>query len=153
MLKALHGKTGATGGTGATGTGATGPTGANLTFTTPLASGQTETGVWAMAGGSSTTGLLNTVVTFRPRLPAALGPANTNFAGNTPTANCPQVNPPKAAANELCFYLTGGSGGTFNNIVDPGTNMAGANQDGAEINFTLSGSTAIERGTWAYTAP
>jgi hypothetical protein len=155
VLKSLRGKIGPAGSAGRAGaTGATGATGANLTFTTPLASGQTETGVWAVAGSSSSSSLMNTTVAFRPPLSAFVPTSDTHYEGyGVTTASCPSSNPPTATANQLCFYQTSPSAVTFNDIVDPVTNTPGGGTLGVELNFTLASNDQFARGSWAYMAP
>jgi hypothetical protein len=88
VLKNLHGANGHNGhnGTnGATGaTGVTGATGANLTSQTPLPSGQSESGFYAAAGGSSTGGFIGTGITYVQPLTAAIADGNIiwNKAGS-----------------------------------------------------------------------
>jgi hypothetical protein len=149
---------GAKGDTGATGAqGAQGQAGQDLTFNTALRSGQTETGIWSVAGPNSTTGFMETDISFHPQLPAALTSSNVHLQRlGTTSANCPSANPPRAAANQLCFYEFTAGTDTLDAIIDPQANSGGngASVLGAEIVFNLNNAKpAIERGAWAYTAP
>ena len=97
---------------------------------------------------------MSNVVAFRPPLPAALAAANTHYLASGTSASCPQANPAQAAANQLCFYLTGSAGTfTLDQIIDPTLNGGGAATTGAELVLTITAANAIARGTWAYTAP
>lgn len=155
-LQGAKGDTGATGAQGAQ--GGRGQAGQDLTFNTALRSGQTETGIWSVAGPNSTTGFMGTDISFHPQLPAALTSSNIHFQSpGTTSANCPSANPPRAAANQLCVYqLTFSGADTLDAIINPHANSGGngASVLGAEIVFNLNNAKpAIERGTWAYTAP
>ena len=79
VLKNLHGANGHNGHNGVTGA-----TGANLTSQTPLPSGQSESGFYAAAGGSSTGGFIGTGITYVQPLTAAIADGNIiwNKAGS-----------------------------------------------------------------------
>lgn len=104
VLTKLHGKRGRTGKNGINGaTGATGATGANLTSQTLLASGQSESGAFAGAGGPSEGSSLADAITYVQPLAAPIATANViwNLSGTT-SAHCPGVG--RADPGYLCLY-------------------------------------------------
>src|SRR5665213_2666948 len=110
VLRKLHGANGhkgtngTNGSNGATGaTGVTGATGANLTSQTPLPSGQSESGFYAAAGGTSTSGFIGTGISYVQPLTAAIPDANViwNKAATT-SIHCPGYG--RADRGYLCLY-------------------------------------------------
>jgi hypothetical protein len=97
-----RGTRGTRGPTGKTGkTGPTGPAGG----TSPLPSGQSLRGVWAVAGLAGA----ETAVSFAPTLGLTPAP-HVIGAGESPPADCPgSVSEPAAAAGQLCVYVADGS--------------------------------------------
>jgi len=110
VLKKLHGANGHNGHNGTNGsngaagaTGVTGATGANLTSQTPLPSGQSESGFFAAAGGSSAAGFIGTAISYVQPLTAPIADANIiwNKAG-VPSIHCPGYG--RADRGYLCLY-------------------------------------------------
>jgi hypothetical protein len=159
----LKGPAGATGAPGATGPqgpagkegapGKEGTAGKNLTAETPLASGQTETGVYSASGGSGLGTYLVAVANFVQPLPAALDGSHAfDLAEGVTSAECP--GPGQAAPGYFCAYDEEEQKASHNAVGDPATGHDGANKDGAQIyyNVTAAGA-AYAYGTWAVTAP
>jgi hypothetical protein len=169
--KSLKGATGATGpagakgGTGATGPqgpagkeGKEGPPGTNLTATTPLASGITETGVFAAAGGgpgSAAGALMTATANFVQPLSAPLDGAHVIYlkAGVASAVHCPGVG--HADPGYFCAYAGYEQGAEiYTSFEDPQTGSGGAGRDGTNAygKTTAAGSGDVA-GTWAVTAP
>jgi hypothetical protein len=162
---ALTGSAGPTGAAGAAGLpglqgpegtqgapGKEGTPGKNLTARTALASGQTETGVFS-AFGSGSDSFITGVASFVQPLAAGLDGSHVFLLENSQTnAHCP--GPGSAEAGYFCAYTTSEENVSLNGISNPATGGFGANEDGAEIVLTISGSDpAFNYGTWAVTAP
>jgi hypothetical protein len=148
------GPTGPKGDTGATGAaGAKGDTGASFTLATTLPSGQTETGGWAVGGGTSD--YLSDSINFRIPLAAPITGANAHYlaVGAPTTAACP--GPGQAASGQLCIYgFENGGTKTFSSVYNnEGGSNAGAGKNGFFIYFSGTSNLAYESGTWAVTAP
>jgi hypothetical protein len=152
----LTGPRGATGPQGPT--GPTGPTGANLTGTTPLASGATETGSFGAAAGESggTVGRFMALsISFTQPLAAPLDAKHVIYLKATERSapHCPGVG--QAEPGFLCGY--GGLEERANlafNFENPETGSGGASRFGAlafaQTNTKEQGSIG---GSWALTAP
>ena len=157
VLRKLHGhngrngRNGTNGSNGATGaTGVTGATGANLTSQTPLPSGQSESGFYAAAGGSSTTGYIGTGISYVQPLTAAIPDANIiwNKAG-TSSIHCPGYG--RADRGYLCLYDNEENGvgtGIFYSSDGFGTPSAGA-----ILYWTLTAANNFVSGEYTVTAP
>jgi hypothetical protein len=162
-LKALAGKAGPRGASGAPGAagapgakgdvgaaGAAGTNGQDLTAHTPLASGQTETGLLAVSG---TGGLLFTTLQFSQPLPAPLDPDHVvvlnGIAGSPHCHGTGTADP-----GYLCVYVTSALHATFDHFFDPADISEGADPRGTAVEFTTTGtSSAYAYGSWAVTAP
>lgn len=140
---------GATGPSGPMGTtGPSGPAGKDLVLNTPLASGQTDRGVWAVGGGNGDN--LIYAIQFHAPLAAPLDSAHTiRVAGNS-GPHCP--GPGQAEAGYFCLYERS-STATFQSISDPATGASGVSTLGAQVAYIGAGSNVGAVGTWAVTAP
>jgi hypothetical protein len=114
----------------------------------PLASGQTERGVFGLAGHETTAGdfVSETGITFP--IPLAAAPAFNVVVGATPTTKCPgTLANPTATAGQLCLYTS----------ID--NNVTGLNDDTLEkfgVSVFPTGVAAGNyevTGSWAVTAP
>jgi hypothetical protein len=116
-----------------------------------LRSGESLSGVWAVAGGMSQS--LVDAVQFTPQLPAALGAGAVHrIASGGSSAQCP--GPGQAAAGSLCVYETSATGVSFNVISNPGGGPgAGAGRRGAAIIYSGTATAPFAKGTWTVTAP
>jgi len=167
LITGPAGPAGATGAPGAPGTqgpqgaqGAEGRQGApgeaapggNLTVRTPLASGQTETGVFA-AFGSGAGSFIADVANFIQPLPAGLDHAHTILLKSSETnAHCPGEG--SAAPGYFCAYTVSEANVVLNGVSNPATGDFGTNTDGTEIVLEITGpEPAFDYGTWAVTAP
>jgi hypothetical protein len=156
----LSGTTGPKGSTGPEGPsgpqgvpGKEGSAGRNLTAETPLASGQTETGVFGAAGTGEGSYLLG-VATFVQPLAVGLDEFHVFALGEEETnAHCPGAG--IAAAGYFCAY----SGEEENAYLvsgpqNPGDGSEGTGKDGTQFFYSGDGSgVAYAYGTWAVTAP
>jgi hypothetical protein len=165
VLKKLRGHAGPKGATGAAGApgkngamgaigspGAPGTNGTNGTNGTsgPLTSGQTETGVFAGGGGSSTGGFINVSFSFTQPLAAALDGAHVIETVSSAT-HCPGAG--QADPGYLCVYRTGYSFVTVLAPYNPQNGTAGAGRFGSALFYTITASGSFVYGTWAVTAP
>jgi hypothetical protein len=146
---------GAPGATGAQGLqgpkGDPGTNGTDLTSHTPLPSGQTESGVYSVAGGDSTAGSIVSVMQFTQPLAADLDSAHVERTTTT-SANCP--GPGQAMPGYLCAYERRLINATFGFIQNPAfSTTVGASKYGAQIFYIPTASGAVAYGTWAVTAP
>jgi hypothetical protein len=134
--------------------GEPGTPGANLTAATPLASGQTETGVFGDAGGGAGDFLLG-VANFVQPLPAPLDGAHTMVlkASEASTPHCPGVG--RADPGFFCAYTATESNSArfFAFAENPATGAGGAGRDGAQMFYNATATGASVFGTWAVTAP
>ncbi|MGA9635028.1 MAG: hypothetical protein WBQ41_07280 [Solirubrobacterales bacterium] len=151
QLAKKRGPSGAAGSAGPAGqSGAAGAAGAGFNADSSLASGETLTGIWAVAGGPSENA--PDAIQFAPQLPAALGPGAVHrLAPGATSAACP--GPGQAAAGQLCVYERVSASAGFNTITDPASGANGANRRGAAIQYTTSAANGYADGTWAVTSP
>jgi hypothetical protein len=144
------GKEGARGKEGAA--GKEGAKGQDLTSHTPLPSGQSESGHWAVANGSSTTGYVSTSVSFSQPLAAAIPAGHVVYnERETTSTHCSGAG--KADAGFVCLYAQEQSAGlTLNNIFGFKEASMSADQTGFSIYFedTAAG---FADGVWTVTAP
>jgi hypothetical protein len=126
-----------------------------LVLDAPLASGKTETGVYAAGGPDAAgTGLVQTGITFLPKAPAAIAHSNFHYlTSGTTTADCPAKG--QAAPGHLCIYSSLQFNATFAFEINLTTNtgLAGTDENGVGLRWTATGTTANVGGVWAYTAP
>jgi hypothetical protein len=163
--KTLTGPQGPTGQIGPVGpvgpqgpSGKEGPAGKNLTATTPLASGVTETGVFAAAGGGPGAGagaLMTATANFVQPLPAPLDGAHVIYleAGVASAPHCSGVG--HADSGYFCAYAGYEvNGEIYTSFEDPQTGSAGAGRDGTNAyGETIAAGLGAVAGTWAVTAP
>jgi hypothetical protein len=146
------GKNGANGGAGANGkNGTNGTNGQNLTSQTPIASGQSESGAFAVAAGESKTGYAASGISFSQPLPAPIAANHVvyNLAGAT-TPQCPGAG--RAAAGFVCMYESESSGMTFLVTRDFALNTNAADPFGFAVFFTVTAASGYAAGVWTVTA-
>jgi hypothetical protein len=147
------GKNGATGKNGANGAnGTNGTSGTNLTTQTPLASGQSESGWFAVADGDSTKGFVGQGISFTQPLSAPLpeGRVVFNTVGAT-SPTCPGIG--QAARGFVCLYPAEGEGMTFNGAFDFNINTNAADRFGFALYFNAVLAEGFIDGSWTVTAP
>lgn len=138
--------------------GKEGAAGRNLTATTPLASGVTETGIFAAAGGgpASPAGQIMTAnINFVQPLSAAL---DVNHAvvlnmSQSSASHCPGVG--NADPGYLCVYVGYEQNASiYTPVENPQTGNTGTGKDGANAYAdTIATGIGAVSGTWAVTAP
>ena len=154
------GKNGADGKNGANGTngtnganGTNGSKGQDLTSQTPLASGQSESGAFAMGSSGGTSGFASTGVSFAQPLAAPI--ANEHVIHNptsTTSTNCPGKG--QAARGFVCLYEAENTGFTYFGafgFAGEGENNA-AQTYGFALYYSVSAAGFVD-GTWTVTAP
>ena len=144
-----NGANGANGSNGANGTNGT--NGVDLRATSPLASGQTESGVFADAGGSSTSGFINVAYQFAQPLATGLDATHVIETSGASTTHCPGAG--QADPGYLCVYRPISSGVTPGHISDPATGLQGAGRFGAALSYTIVAAGSYVQGSWSVTAP
>ena len=161
--KSLRGQTGKTGPRGATGApGATGAAGRSAL--TPLRSGETIRGVWAMRGDATATSTQMTGVTFPIPAPVPVDSRHVVVQGQdliTGDGCIGTAATPVAAPGFVCIYFRDVAGTTQAQgygglvVVPNGANIATVG-DGTPNGFIvqISGNADWRAlGTWVYTAP
>jgi hypothetical protein len=150
----LDGTTGPQGPAGAQGMpGKEGAAGKNLTAETPLASGQTETGVFGAAGTGEESYLLG-LASFVQPLAAGLDEFHVFALGEGETnAHCPGAG--RAAAGYFCAYSAEEENAYLvSGPENPGDGSEGTGRNGTQFVFSGDGSgVAFAYGTWAVSAP
>lgn len=138
--------------------GKEGAPGADLTATTPLESGETETGIFAAAGGGPGTAagqVMTANINFVQPLSAALDFNHTVVLkkNESSASHCPGVG--EAAPGYLCVYVGYESAASiYTPVENPQTGNAGTGTDGANAYAeTLATGAGAVSGTWAVTAP
>lgn len=115
--------------------------------TLPL--GGTETGTWALSGGSGQYGLAD--ISFVSKLPVAAVAASLLAPGATSEA-CP--GPGQAAPGNLCIYTGFNFSMALTGIFSSDTLSSGqAGRDGAALYMTSSAAQGNAFGTWTVRAP
>jgi hypothetical protein len=122
----------------------------------PLASGETLTGIWATnAPGSATTpGRGMAPIAFRPELAVDLPLGSAHYlAGGSTSSQCPGAG--QAAAGHLCVYEGFIFGASFMDFANPGDGGAGdsVRKEGTILRLVGTDPLGQARGTWAVTAP
>jgi hypothetical protein len=149
-----NGANGANGKNGANGTnGTNGAKGEDLTTQTPLASGQSESGAFAIGTSGATGGFVSTGISFAQPLAAPI--ANAHVIDNPPattSTNCPGKG--QAARGFVCIYEAENSGLTFFDAFG----FAGAGESKAAQTYGFSlyygvSSAGFVDGMWTVTAP
>jgi hypothetical protein len=120
---------------------------------TVLQSGQSESGTYAVATGTTSGGYLAQGFAFPVPLAAALSASHVAWLNGTTTANCPGVG--HAAAGYLCVYATAAASVTENNghAVSTHAGQGGADAYGFMLFFNGTSSNAFSYGSWTVTAP
>lgn len=118
-----------------------------------LQSGQSESGVWSVTDGSSTSGFASQGFAFPEPLPAALNGSHVEYLHGTTDANCPGEG--QAAAGYLCAYGHDVIGLTPDNGHAISTHAGGAGADsyGFMLFFDVHGASEYGYGSWTVTAP
>jgi hypothetical protein len=124
------------------------PASSYVQFGSTLPSGDTETGVWGTAGGSSTGGYDVAGFRFYPVLPATLGSSRAVFTTST-ASHCP--GPGHADPGYLCVYGEADFNAAFKSI-GTGSGATGASTSGAVVFFNVTGGSSYAQGYWAVTA-
>jgi hypothetical protein len=149
-INGINGKNGANGTNGTN--GSNGTNGQDLTSHTPLPSGQSESGFFTMAGGTSTGGFVGQGISFSQPLSAALGENHVVF--NEPGATSPNcAGFGQAGRGFVCLYAAENSGMTFFKAFDFQFNPNSADKYGFSLYFAIGGSGAFVDGSWTVTAP
>jgi hypothetical protein len=132
--------------------GPQGPPGQNLTATTPLASGATESGAFAAAGGEDDT--YSVVASFAQPLPAPLDKNHVVTLQEVEASHehCPGVG--QADPGYFCAYIGyTQSAEVFTNFENPETGLGGASRFGTNAFAKTTGIAGAVSGTWSVTAP
>jgi hypothetical protein len=147
------GKNGATGKNGVNGAnGTNGTNGSNLTTQTPLASGQSESGWFAVGDGDSTTGFVADGISFSQPLSAPLPEERVVFnAIGATSPTCPGFG--QAARGFVCLYTAEGENMTFNGAFDFKINRNAADRFGFALYFNAVLAKGFIDGSWTVTAP
>jgi hypothetical protein len=118
-----------------------------------LQSGQSESGTYSVATGTSSGGFLGQGFAFPRPLAAALDSSHVAWLNGTTTSNCPGVG--QAAAGWLCVYASAAASVTPDNThaVNNHAGFGGADAYGFMLFFDATGSNAFSYGSWTVTAP
>jgi hypothetical protein len=114
-----------------------------------LPSGQSESGVWVVGGGSSAGDSLGDGVAFPTPLAAPLDASHVEYRGKGTDSHCPGVG--HAAPGYLCVYASFRkhvTGGVFDH-----TGHAGSDAYGFFVGLTVTVKPAFAYGSWTVTAP
>jgi hypothetical protein len=123
-----------------------------ITATSTLASGDTETGVFAAAAPSLSVAV--TAINFTPKLPSPVLSSHVEEHGvGSTSSNCPGAL--QAAPGYLCVYEGFNFSTTFAHHTDPisGGLDSTVRPVGVVLTFNSSDAAGNVRGSWAYTAP
>src|ERR1700722_13062272 len=146
------GKNGLNGNNGLNGTnGTNGTNGQDLTSHTPLPSGQSESGFFAVAAGCSTSGSGAECISFSLPLSAPIVPGNVvyNTTGVT-SAHCPGFG--HADPGYVCMYESESSGMAFYLTRDFALDENAADKYGFNAFFTIKAASGYISGSWTVTA-
>jgi len=145
-----NGKNGANGANGSN--GANGANGSNLTTQTPLASGQSESGWYAVADGASAIGFVGDGISFSQPLSAPIAEGRVIFNGvGVTTPTCPGVG--QAARGFVCIYTSEIDKMTFDIALDFKLNANAADRFGFALYFNATAAEGFADGSWTVTAP
>ena len=111
----------------------------------PLASGHSESGIFAMAAGNSTSGLMADGITFAQPVPGPL--TYIEVGGTGPVTHC--AGPGSADRGYVCLYEVGVSNGALYEA-QPAVASPYA---GVLLFYTVSGANAFANGEYTVTAP
>jgi hypothetical protein len=147
------GKNGLNGNNGLNGTnGSNGTNGQDLTSHTPLPSGQSESGFFAAASGSSTTGYAAEGVSFSQPLAAPIAPNHVVYnVLKTTSVHCPGFG--HADPGYVCLYESEASGLAFLVARDFAINENAADKYGFALFFEVKAASGYAAGSWTVTAP
>jgi hypothetical protein len=146
-----NGKNGANGTNGTNGTN--GSKGQDLTTQTPLASGQSESGAFAIGSSGATGGFVSTGVSFAQPLAAPIANAHViDNLVNTTSTNCPGKG--QAARGFVCIYEAENAAFTFFSAFGfAGSGEGNAAQTyGFSLYYSVGGAGFVD-GMWTVTAP
>jgi hypothetical protein len=110
--------------------------------TQPLAAGESESGHFALGGGSSTSGQAGIPITYTRPLAAPI--TNIINASESPSAHCPGVG--SADPDYLCLYEN-------QTHLISGMTSGDSNTTGAEAFWTITGASSYVEGNYTVTAP
>lgn len=147
------GTNGANGKNGANGSnGANGANGSNLTTQTPLASGQSESGAFAVAAGSSASGYGAEGISFSQPVAGGIAENHVVYSkvGTTTPPQCPGSG--RAAPGFVCMYESESSGMTFFLTRDFALQGNAADSLGFAAFWTVTAASGYAAGTWTVTA-
>jgi hypothetical protein len=145
----LNGTNGTNGTNGAK--GSNGTNGQDLTSHTPLPSGQSESGFYAVGSGSSTTGYVAQGISFSQPLAAPIAANHVvyNILKAT-SAHCPGFG--QADPGYVCLYESEASGLAFYVARDFAVNENAADKYGFALFFEVKAA-GYAAGSWTVTAP
>jgi hypothetical protein len=147
------GPAGANGANGKEGSaGKSGENGKNLTSQTPLASGQSESGAFAVGDGESKSCYIGEGITFSQPLAAAIPENHVVF--NLVKETTPQcAGPGHAAPGYVCLYESEAISLTFFVARDFALDANAADTFGFAVFFEAKAAAGYAAGTWTVTAP
>jgi hypothetical protein len=146
----LPGRNGRNGLNGLNGTNGT--NGKDLTSHTPLPSGESESGFYAIGGGSSTTGFVAQGISFSQPLEAGLPENHAVYNPlKTTSTHCPGFG--KADPGYLCLYESEGVSLEFFGTRDFAARVNAADKYGFALFFAVKASGGFVAGSWTVTAP
>jgi hypothetical protein len=133
--------------------GSNGTNGKDLTSHTPLPSGESESGFYAIGGGSSTTGFVAQGISFSQPLAAALPENHVVYNTlKTTSTHCPGFG--KADPGYACLYESEGVSLEFFVTRDfAAANANAADKYGFALFFAVKASGGFVAGSWTVTAP
>jgi hypothetical protein len=140
--------TNATNATTAGNANALGGHGASYFATATLHAGQSESGDWIVAGGSSSTGFGGDGISYHIPLASALDGSHVDYVGTGTDTNCPGAG--HAAAGFLCIYATLDEGMTVGPFNSAG--FTGSDSYGFFMGAELTANPALAYGSWTVTA-
>jgi hypothetical protein len=151
----LNGLNGANGLNGTNGkNGSNGTNGQDLTSHTPLPSGQSESGAFALGGGTSTGGFAATGISFSQPLAAPIEAGHViRNAPKATSTHCSGLG--KADPGYVCLYEAENSSMNFFDAFGfAGEGKSGyANTYGFSLYYSIAGSGGFVDGSWTVTAP
>jgi hypothetical protein len=148
-----NGVNGLNGAAGKNGTnGGNGTNGQNLTSQTPLASGQSESGAFAVGSGDSNAGFDGEGISFAQPLPSPIAENHVLYnLAKTTTAQCPGMG--KAAAGFVCMYESESAFTTFRVARNFNLVANAADPFGFSVFFDVKpGTEGFAAGVWTVTA-
>jgi hypothetical protein len=145
-----NGKNGTNGANGKNGTNGT--NGQNLTSQTPLVTGQSESGAFAVGDGTSTEGYPGTGISFAQPLSGPIPEGHVVYnVVNTTSIHCPAVG--HADAGYVCLYESEAVGMTFYVARDFALGTDAADPFGFALFFETKATKGYAAGVWTVTSP